>query len=82
LIWWEDFKVGDAAELGRHTFTEDEIMAFARQFDPQAFHIDRSSAEKTVFGGLIEVKHPWEAVNQHGELVLTMEGWGFFGRKN
>jgi acyl dehydratase len=28
------------------------------------------------------VKHRWEAVNQHGDLVLTMEGWGFFGRKN
>ena len=27
------------------------------------------------------VKHRWEAVNQHGELVLTMEGWGLFGRK-
>jgi acyl dehydratase len=28
------------------------------------------------------VKHRWEAVNQAGELVLTMEGWGLFGRKN
>jgi acyl dehydratase len=27
------------------------------------------------------VKHRWEAVNQAGELVLTMEGWGMFGRK-
>jgi acyl dehydratase len=28
------------------------------------------------------VKHRWEAVNQRGELVLTMEGWGLFGRKD
>jgi acyl dehydratase len=28
------------------------------------------------------VKHRWEALNQHDELVLTMEGWGLFGRKN
>ncbi|MCD6041272.1 MAG: MaoC-like protein [Burkholderiales bacterium] len=146
MIWWEDFKVGDRAELGRHTFSEEEIVAFARQFDPQPFHIDRLGAEQTVFGGLIAsgwhtcavgmrllcdsslkdaaslgspgidnirwlkpvragdtvtyrrivvesrasmsrkgvglVKHRWEAVNQDGELVLTMEGWGFFGRKN
>jgi hypothetical protein len=27
-------------------------------------------------------RHRWEAVNQAGELVLTMEGWGLFGRKN
>lgn len=27
------------------------------------------------------VKHRWEAVNQAGELVLTMEAWGMFGRR-
>jgi len=27
------------------------------------------------------VKHRWEAVNQKGELVLSMEGWGMFGRR-
>jgi acyl dehydratase len=27
-------------------------------------------------------RHRWEVVNQAGELVLTMEGWGLFGRKN
>ncbi len=94
MIWWEDFKVGDAAELGRHTFTAQEIIAFGRQFDPQPFHVDPESAGRGPFGGLIAsgwhtcavgmrlVKHRWEAVNQQGELVLTMEGWGFFGRKN
>src|SRR5688500_13608675 len=53
LIWWEDFKVGDQAELGRHTFTEQEIVAFGKQFDPQPFHIDSAQAKDTVFGGLI-----------------------------
>jgi acyl dehydratase len=143
LIWWEDFKAGDEAELGQHTFTEEQIVAFGRQFDPQPFHTD---AQNSVFGGLIAsgwhtcavgmrlmcesyinktkslgspgidnirwlkpvragdtlvyrrivlearasttrkgvglVKHRWEAVNQRGELVLTMEGWGLFGRKD
>ena len=146
MIWWEDFKVGDHAELGRHTFGEREIVAFGRQFDPQPFHIDPEKAAQGAFGGLIAsgwhtcavamrlmcestinqtaslgspgienirwlkpvrpgdtlaywrivvesrasmtrkgvglVKHRFEAVNQHGELVLTMEGWGLFGRKN
>jgi acyl dehydratase len=27
------------------------------------------------------VKQRWDAVNQHGELVLTMDGWGMFGRR-
>ena len=146
MIWWEDFKVGDQAELGRHTFTEQDIVAFGRQFDPQPFHTDKPAAESGFFGGLIAsgwhtcaigmrlmvegcisrtaslgspgidhirwlkpvragdtltyrrrvvesrasatrkgvglVKHRWEAENQRGELVLTMEGWGLFGRKS
>jgi hypothetical protein len=27
------------------------------------------------------VKSRWEALNQHGELVMSMEGWGMFGRR-
>jgi acyl dehydratase len=146
MIWWEDFKVGDTMEMGRHTFTEEEILAFGRQFDPQPFHTDPAKAAETVFGGLIAsgwhtcavgmrlmvesylartaslgspgldsirwlkpvrpgdtlvysrtviesrasasrkgvglVKHRWEALNQAGERVFTMEGWGLFGRKD
>lgn len=145
MIWWEDFKVGDRIEMGRHTFTEPEIIAFAKQFDPQPFHTDPKAATDSFFGGLIAsgwhtcavgmrltveshvsrtkslgspgldnirwlkpvragdtvsysrvvlesrasasrpdaglVKSRWEAVNQRGELVMTMEGWGMFGRR-
>jgi len=145
MIWWEDFKVGERSEMGRHTFAEDEIVAFARQFDPQPFHVDPAAARTSPFGGLIAsgwhtcavgmrlmvdqyigrtvslgspgiedirwlrpvragdtlaysrtvtesrasatragvglVKHRWEAVNQAGETVLTMEGWGMYGRR-
>ncbi len=146
MKWWEDFKVGERAELGRHSFSEAEIVAFGRQYDPQPFHTDPEKARHSAFGGLVAsgwqtcavgmrlmvegtindtvslgspgidnirwlkpvrpgdtltysrvvlearastsrkavglVKHRWEAVNQHGERVLTMEGWGMFGRKN
>ena len=145
MIWWEDFKVGERSEMGRHTFATDEIIAFARQFDPQPFHTDADAARDTPFGGLIAsgwhtcavgmrlmvenyigrtvslgspgiddirwlkpvragdtltysriviesrasasragvglVKHRWEAVNQSGETVLTMEDWGMYGRR-
>ena len=145
MIWWEDFKVGERSEMGRHTFGNDEIVAFARQFDPQPFHVDPEAAKASAFGGLIAsgwhtcavgmrlmvdqyigrtvslgspgiedirwlkpvragdtltysrtviesrasasragvglVKHRWDAVNQSGETVLTMEGWGMYGRK-
>ena len=146
MKYWEDFAIGERAELGRHTFTEEEIVDFARRYDPQPFHIDGEKAQHGPFGGLIAsgwqtcavgmrlmvegyisqtvslgspgidnirwlkpvrpgdtiayrrivlesrasttrkgvglVKHRWEAVNQRGELVLTMEGWGMFGRKD
>jgi acyl dehydratase len=51
--YFDDFKVGDVIDLGRHTITKHEIIAFARQFDPQAFHLDEEAAAQTMFGGLI-----------------------------
>jgi len=145
MIWWEDFRIGERSEMGRHTFNEPEIIAFGKQFDPQPFHVDPEAARRSPFGGLIAsgwhtcavgmrlmvehyigrtvslgspgienvrwlkpvragdtliysrtviesrasatragvglVKHRWEAVNQSGETVLTMEGWGMYGRR-
>ena len=145
MKYWEDFQPGDRIEMGRHTFGAEEIIAFARQFDPQPFHVDPEAAKKSFFGGLIAsgwhtcsiamrlsvetyvsktvslgspgldnirwlkpvragdtiryarvvvearpsssrpdvglVKGRWEATNQTGELVMTMEGWGMFGRR-
>ncbi|MEO6023543.1 MAG: MaoC family dehydratase [Burkholderiales bacterium] len=51
--YWEDFKVGDRAVLGERTLEKDEIIQFAKQFDPQAFHVDEQAAEKSFFGGII-----------------------------
>lgn len=51
--YWEDFEPGQVVELGSVTVTEDEIVAFARQFDPQSFHVDPEAARESVFGGLI-----------------------------
>jgi len=145
LLYWEDFPVGDTTEMGSHTFTEADIIAFARQFDPQPFHVDPEAAKNSFFKGLIAsgwhtccvamrlmvdkyvarsaslgspglenirwlvpvragdtisysrtttaarpseskpgiglVHSRWEAVNQRGETVMTMEGWGMFRRR-
>lgn len=146
LLYWEDFPPGDTMEMGSHTFTEEEIIAFARQFDPQPFHIDPAAAKNSFFKGLIAsgwhtcaiamrlmvdkyvarsaslgspgldnirwlapvragdtityrrvitaarasgskpaiglVHSRWEALNQRGEKVMTMEGWGMFRRRH
>ena len=50
---FEDFEPGQVYELGSRTVTEDELVAFAREWDPQPFHVDPDAARESVFGGLI-----------------------------
>jgi len=50
--YFEDIQVGETFELGRHTFTADEIKAFAQRFDPQPFHVDEAAATQSHFGAL------------------------------
>ena len=52
-LYFDDFEPGQVYELGSTVVTEDEIVAFARQFDPQPFHLDPEAAKDSVFGGLI-----------------------------
>ena len=143
--YFEDFKAGDVIAMGEHTLTRNEIVTFAREFDPQPFHVDEDAARESIFGGLIAsgwhtcslvmrlmcdshlnqsaslgspgldnirwllpvrpgdtiraqriiletrtsqskphvgiIKSRWEVHNQKDELVLTMEGYGMFGRR-
>ncbi|MGE0211019.1 MAG: MaoC family dehydratase [Parvibaculaceae bacterium] len=51
-LWYEDVEVGDKSELGRYTFTRERIIAFARKYDPQGFHLDDEAARTGPFGAL------------------------------
>jgi acyl dehydratase len=51
--YWEDYQVGMKYPLGSTSFTAEEITAFAREFDPQSFHVDAAAAKDSMFGGLI-----------------------------
>jgi acyl dehydratase len=54
LRWYfEDFEVGKVIEIGSRTVTEEEIIAFASQFDPQPFHVDPAAAKQSIYGGII-----------------------------
>jgi acyl dehydratase len=143
--YWEDFPVGQVTEFGGITLSEDDIVRFAREFDPQPFHIDAEAAKHSMFGGLIAsgwhtcglamrmmcdaylleaaslgspgvdnirwlkpvrpgdtlrvrcvvlearpleskphvglVRNRWEVLNQNGEEVMQMEGYGMFKRR-
>jgi acyl dehydratase len=52
-FYWEDFRVGQVRSMGRHRFSAEEMVAFARQYDPQRYHVDAERAAGTPFGGLI-----------------------------
>jgi acyl dehydratase len=144
--YWEDFKVGEVHQIGEKRVDKDEIIVFAKQFDPQPFHVDEAAAKASIYGGLIAsgwhtvalvmrmmcdsymldsaslgspgidnlkwlkpvrpgdtiraqrttlevrasasrpemglVKTRWEVINQNGERVMTMEGYGMFRRRN
>lgn len=50
--YFEDRHVGESYSLGSHTFDRESIIAFARQFDPQGFHLDDEAAKASLFGRL------------------------------
>jgi len=145
-IHWEDLLPGSERALGRVTVSAEEIVDFARQFDPQPFHLDEEAGRASLFGGLCAsgwhtcalamrltvdgllrhstslgspgldslqwlkpvypgdtlslthtvlesrplrsrprvgmVRAAWKLFNQHGDLVMQMEGWGLFGRRH
>jgi acyl dehydratase len=51
-FYLEDLKVGQRFKTGTHPLTEDEIRAFARDYDPQPFHTDPEAAGHSFFDGL------------------------------
>ena len=52
-VYFEDVQVGETRRFGRYAVTRDEIVEYARQFDPQPFHLDEAAAARSIFGGLI-----------------------------
>ena len=52
VFYLEDFDVGQVFATGRTRIDADQIKAFARQFDPQPFHLDEEAAQNSVFRGL------------------------------
>ncbi|MEM9106608.1 MAG: MaoC family dehydratase [Pseudomonadota bacterium] len=61
------FTIGDRFEIGSHTFEPEEIIAFAKRYDPQLFHIDPEAAKHSMLGGLCasgwHVTSAWMRVN-------------------
>ena len=52
-LFLDDLQVGRRFVSGTHRMDEEEIRAFAQQFDPQPFHLDPEAAKATLFKGLV-----------------------------
>lgn len=51
--YFEDFAPGQVLELGSRTISRESMLAFAREFDPQPFHVDEEAARRSIYGGLL-----------------------------
>ena len=50
--YFEDVAIGEETDLGAYTFTAEEIVRFAKEYDPQPFHLSDEAARQTYFGRL------------------------------
>jgi len=50
--YFEDYAVGQVYSTGRHRIDKEQIIAFAKQFDPQFYHLDEEAAKQSPFKGL------------------------------
>lgn len=81
-LYLDEIEVGLVAELGSYSFTRDNVLKFARRFDPQPFHVDDAAAAKGPFGKLAasgwHTAAGWMkcyvAANQKAEAALKARG--------
>lgn len=67
MVYFEEFRQGEVYWLEPVIVTGEEILAFARQFDPQRIHVDAAFAAEGPFGGLI--------ASGYHTLVLVWKRW-------
>jgi acyl dehydratase len=73
-FFFEDFPVGQVVDYGSYHVTAEEIVSFAREFDPQPFHVDESAAKASMLGALSA--SGWHIC----AIVMRMMVDGYFGR--
>ena len=52
LIYFDDIELGDETLFGHYDVTREEVLEFARKYDPQPFHLSDEAAARTYFGRL------------------------------
>ena len=67
--YWEDFPVGHHLQRGGMPVSREAVLEFARQFDPQSFHVDEEVARHGLFGGLCA--SGWHTCSMAMRLMVT-----------
>ena len=67
-VWYDDCEVGHVFELGEVTMIKEEIIEFARKYDPQPFHVDEEAAAASMYGGIIA--SGWHTVSVCMRLIV------------
>jgi len=75
LVRAEDIPLGVEFALGAYVVTEEEILAFSRQWDPQDWHLDPDVAAVTPFGGIIASGIHSLAIFQRLSVLGLFSGW-------
>lgn len=52
-VWWEDVEIGATRHYGDVLVTAEAIIAFAKAYDPQPFHLSEEAGRASHFGGLV-----------------------------
>jgi acyl dehydratase len=74
IEWFDDLKVGMRFATGETRVTHEDIVRFAREFDPQPFHLDAAAAEHTVLKGL--AASGWHTAAIAMRLILEIRPFG------
>ncbi len=53
MLYFEDLEPGHSFDLGSYTVSKEDILEFAKKYDPQPFHLDEEAAKTSLYGGLI-----------------------------
>lgn len=53
VLYLDEVEIGARYLSNTHTLDQEQILTFARQFDPQLFHLDENVASASLFGGLV-----------------------------
>ncbi len=62
--YFEDVVVGSTVSAGPYHVKKDEMVAFARKWDPFPFHVDEAAGRESIYGGLIASGEYTMAVKQ------------------